>query len=121
MSSFDIDREMDVISVSSYFKGDFRFGRYARIEGCIDGTIKSTGTLIIGDQAKVKANIDGQTVVINGYLTGNVNAENIVCVGEMAEVNGTITAPNVEISDGAKINGNVVMGKFHPQFRDIES
>ena len=121
MSSFDIDKEMDVISVSSYFKGDFRFGRYARIEGSIDGTIKSSGTLIIGEQAKVEANIDGQTVVINGYLTGDVNASNIVCVGETAQVNGTIKAPNVEISDGAKINGNVVMGKFHPQFKDLDA
>ncbi len=120
MSSFDIDKEMDVISVSSYFKGDFRFGRYARIEGSIDGNIKSTGTLIIGEQARVKANIDGHTVVINGYLTGDINAESIVCVGDTAEVNGTIKAPNVEISDGAKVNGNVIMGRFHPKFKDLE-
>ena len=110
---------MDVISVSSHFKGDFKFGRYSRIEGCIDGSIKSSGTLIIGAQAKVKADIDGETVVVNGYLDGNILASNIVCIGDTAEVHGTIKAPHIEVEDGAKINGNVSMGKYHPKFSDL--
>lgn len=111
---------MDVISISSHFKGDFRFGRYTRIEGSIAGSIKSSGTLIIGEQAKVTADIDGHTVVVNGYVEGDILASSIVCVGDTAEVNGSIKAPNVEVSDGAKINGSVTMGKFHPRFKELD-
>ena len=71
-------------------------------------------------QRDIKADIEGQTIVINGNIEGNINASNMVCVGDAAVVNGTIKAPNIETSDGAKINGNVIMAKFHPEFKDLE-
>lgn len=114
-----MDREMDIISVSSHFKGDFKFGRYARVEGSIEGAVKSSGTLIIGEQASVEADIDGKVVIVNGKVEGDISASDIICVGDTGEVNGTLKAPKVEITDGAKINGDLAMAKFHPKFREL--
>ncbi len=121
IKTLDLDKEMDVISVSSSFKGDFQFGRYTRIEGSINGTIRSSGTLIIGEQAKINADIDGKTVVINGSLEGDVTASDIICVGDTAQINGRLKAPKIDVSDGAKINGELIMARFHPKFKELEN
>lgn len=118
--SLDLDKEMDVISLSSEFNGNFHFGKYARIEGKVDGSIRSTGTLIIGEQARVKANIDGCIVMVSGMVNGDITASRTVSVEDTAIVNGIIKAPNVIISDGAVVNGNIKMSDFHKKIRDLE-
>ncbi|MCX6112398.1 MAG: polymer-forming cytoskeletal protein [Proteobacteria bacterium] len=116
LQNMDIDKEMDVISLTSYFSGDFSFGKYTRIEGKIDGNIKSSGLLIIGEQALVNADISGSLIVIYGTVTGDITAERNILIQSTANVSGNIKAPAVTIMDGAKINGQISMSKYHSNF-----
>jgi len=121
LEDIDIDREMDVIGLSSYFKGNFRFGPYTRIEGKVDGVIESNGILIIASMAEVKAEINGKTVVVDGKVTGDINAEGSVIVQEHGIISGNIKAPYIEIDQGAEINGAISMGKYHSRFIELET
>jgi cytoskeletal protein CcmA (bactofilin family) len=121
LKDIDLDKEMDVIGSLSNFKGEFCFGRYTRIEGKIEGKIKSTGILILSSTSEVKAEIKGRIVVIDGKVAGNINAEECVVVQEHGLVTGNIKAPNVEIDPGATINGSIFMGKYHTRFVELES
>ncbi len=121
LKDIDIDQEMDVIGSGSNFKGNFRFGRYTRIEGKIEGNIESVGILILSSTSETKAEITGRVVVVDGKISGNINAEESVIVQEHGFVTGNIKAPNVEIDPGATINGSIFMGKFHHRFMELES
>lgn len=121
LKDIDIDQEMDVIGLASHFKGNFRFGKYTRIEGKIEGNIESAGILILSSTSETKAEINGHVVVIDGKISGNINAESSVIVQEHGSVTGNIKAPNVEIDPGATINGSIFMGKFHHRFTELES
>lgn len=121
LKDIDIDQEMDVIGLTSYFKGNFRFGQYTRIEGKIEGNIESSGILILSSTSDAKAEINGRIVVIDGKISGNINAEECVILQEHGLVTGNIKAPNVEISPGATINGSIFMGAYHQRFIELES
>jgi len=121
LKNIDIDQEMDVIGLASHFKGDFRFGKYTRIEGKIEGNVSSDGILILSSTSEIKAEINGRIVVIDGKIEGNINAEECVIVQEHGLVTGNIKSPNVEIDPGATINGSIFMGKYHQRFVELES
>ena len=112
----DLDKEMDVISLTSSFSGSFSFGKYTRVEGKVDGNIRSSGILIIGEQSSVKADISGHVLVIYGTVTGDITADHNILIQSTANVSGNIKAPAVTIMDGAKINGQISMSKYHSNF-----
>lgn len=104
---------MDVISSTSKFSGKFTFGKIARIEGEIEGEIFSQGILIIDEEAKIKANIRGLEIIINGNVEGNISAEKEVHIGKMAVIKGNIESFSVSIDKGAIIEGNICMSSYH--------
>lgn len=111
----DIDNKMDVISADSFFKGDFAFGEMSRIDGRIEGHITSSGLLIIGVNAKIKADIVGQNIVIMGLVEGNIRASRMLLVEEHGKIIGNISTPTLSIKNGGKINGDIYMAQFHPE------
>lgn len=113
---------MDVISVTSHFSGNFSFGKYTRIEGRIDGKITSSGLLIVGEKADLNAELSGNILVIQGKIQGNINAQETVMIQATARICGDIRAPKIEIEDGAKVEGNILMSKYHPNlFKKLET
>jgi cytoskeletal protein CcmA (bactofilin family) len=121
LQNMDIDKEMDVISLTSSFSGNFSFGRYTRIEGKIDGNIRSSGLLVIGERSVITADISGNMVVVYGTIHGDMTAERTIMLESTANIYGDIKAPNLVIKDGAKINGQISMSKYHSHvFKQLE-
>ena len=112
----DLEKEMDIISETSDFTGDFSFGAMTRVEGKINGSIKSSGLLYIGEKSQINAHIDGNVVVINGRVYGNVSAKELIVIDSKGEVKGDITGPTINIKDGGKINGKISMSRYHSDF-----
>jgi cytoskeletal protein CcmA (bactofilin family) len=111
----DIDSKMDVISTDSFFKGDFAFGEMARIDGRLEGHITSSGLLIVGVNAKIKADIAGQTIVVMGLVEGNIRAAKMLLIEEHGKVIGNTSTPTLSIKNGGKINGEIYMSQYHPE------
>jgi cytoskeletal protein CcmA (bactofilin family) len=121
LQNIDVDKEMDVISLTSSFSGNFSFGKYTRIEGKIDGNIRSSGLLVIGDRSVITADISGSMVVVCGTVHGDMTAERTIILESTANVFGDIKVPNLVIKDGARINGQISMSKYHSHvFKQLE-
>ena len=111
----DIDGKMDVISGDSFFKGEFAFGDMARIDGRLEGLITSSGLLIIGVNARIKADISGQTIVVMGLVEGNVRATKRLLIEEHGKISGNVSTPVLSVKNGGKINGEIYMAQYHPE------
>jgi cytoskeletal protein CcmA (bactofilin family) len=98
-----------VIGPAIKVKGNFHGKGNIIIEGSLEGSIKTDSSLLIGEKAKVKANIKAKEVVINGSVDGNVNIEKALSLGKTASVKGDIICAEISIDQGAKINGNFAM------------
>ena len=80
-----------------------------RINGSFEGKLDTRGNLTIGENAKVKANIQGDRVIIAGKLTGDVTATVSVSVIAPATISGNITTPRLSVAEGAVIDGQISM------------
>jgi cytoskeletal protein CcmA (bactofilin family) len=93
----------------SEFDGKLSFEGTVRIDGTFAGEITTNDILIIGEGAKVTADITCGSVVINGEVTGNVKATDSVELHKPAKVKGDITSPSLMIEKGVQFDGNSKM------------
>src|SRR6266513_2945269 len=61
-----VARSGAVLSSGVSIKGDVTFGKELLIDGEVEGTIKSSGALIIGQHARIRADISAGEVTIHG-------------------------------------------------------
>ncbi len=86
--------------------GEISFRDMLRVNGHIAGTVYSkVGTLIIDASARVDANIEVGTAIINGTVYGDVVAQQRVEVGATARIYGNIWTRSLAIKDGAIFDG----------------
>jgi len=66
-----------VIGPTTSFRGHLRCDGGVRIDGLFEGTIETTGNVVIGEKAKVLADIVAQNVSISGAVKGNITARRV--------------------------------------------
>ena len=93
----------------SEFDGKLNFEGTVRIDGTFTGEIGTNDMLIIGEGAKVTADISCGSVVINGEVTGNIKATEMVELHKPAKVKGDITTPSLMVDKGVQLDGTSKM------------
>ena len=91
-------------------KGDVKTDSNFRLDGYLDGTLTTTGKLVIGVTGKVDGEISCANADIEGELTGNINVDGLLILKSTARVKGNITAGKIGVENGAEFNGQCNMG-----------
>lgn len=92
--------------------GETVFQAMLRVDGHLVGSITSdSGTLIVGTNGQVDANVSVSTATINGTLNGDIVASERIQLGRTAKVMGNIQTPRLTIEDGAVFEGGCTMMK----------
>ncbi|HEX6045722.1 MAG TPA: polymer-forming cytoskeletal protein [Pyrinomonadaceae bacterium] len=90
--------------------GEANFKAMMRIDGHMSGRVSSSsGTLIVGANGKVDANIEVAVAVIHGTINGDIIATQRLELGRAAKVNGNIQTPSLIIEQGAIFEGSCKM------------
>jgi cytoskeletal protein CcmA (bactofilin family) len=93
----------------SEFEGKLAFEGKVRIDGNFTGEISTNDMLVIGDGAKVSAEISCGTVIVEGEVIGNIKATSAVELHRPAKVHGDITTPSLMIEKGVIFEGHTKM------------
>lgn len=92
--------------------GDTTFQMMLRVDGHLTGTVSSDGgTLIVGNNGQLDANVSVGIAQINGTVNGDVAATERIQLGRTARVVGNISTPKLIIEDGAIFEGGCTMLK----------
>jgi cytoskeletal protein CcmA (bactofilin family) len=92
--------------------GETEFHAMLRVDGHLIGTVASeTGTLIIGTNGQVDANIAVAAALVNGSVNGDIIASEKLQLGRTARVLGNIQSPKLIIEEGAILEGSCNMLK----------
>jgi cytoskeletal protein CcmA (bactofilin family) len=94
-----------LLGPGSVVEGKVSFQGQVRIDGRFTGEITTTDLLIIGEQAKVAAEISCGSAVVSGEVTGNITATASVELHQPARVTGAIATPSLSIDKGVVFNG----------------
>jgi len=105
------------------FKGSLTFEGTVRIDGSVEGEIRSNGTIILGEHAVIDGDVSAGTIVSGGRVTGNVMATEKVHLLPSAVLHGDVMAPIVQVEEGVRLHGNCEVegrtkGKGAEEMRD---
>src|SRR5215213_2997020 len=90
--------------------GEANFKAMMRVDGHLSGRVSSSsGTLIVGANGKVDANIEVAVAVIHGTINGDIIATQRLELGRAAKVTGNIQTPSLIIEQGAIFEGTCKM------------
>lgn len=99
-----------MIGQSIKIKGEITGSEDLVIQGTVEGTIDLTDhEMTVGETGKVKADIKGKTITINGEVTGDVTGGEKVIISKTGRVRGNIVSPRVMLEDGAVFKGSIDM------------
>jgi cytoskeletal protein CcmA (bactofilin family) len=90
--------------------GEANFKGMLRVDGHLSGQVKSEGgTLIVGNNGQVDADIEVSVATIHGAVNGDIIATQRLELGRAAKVNGNIQTPSLVIEQGAVFEGSCRM------------
>jgi cytoskeletal protein CcmA (bactofilin family) len=87
------------------FKGVLTLEGNIRVDGRLEGELRSTGTLIVGEHAVIRGNIMAGILITSGKIKGDVIALEKIKILKPGVVIGDIRTPSISIEAGAIFHG----------------
>lgn len=91
--------------------GRLQFKDGVRIDGHVDGEIRASKEVVVGEAAAIEANIDANSVVVYGTVEGDIRANRKVTLYKSARVTGEIQTAGIVIEEGARFRGCIIIGE----------
>src|SRR6266508_870194 len=94
-----------VLSRGVSIKGSVKFLNELVIDGEVEGTIDSTGTLRIGEHARIRGEIRTKSVNVGGTVDGNIFVTERCELQASCTLRGDIEAPRLVVNENASLLG----------------
>ena len=98
-----------VLGGKTQFVGKLQFKEPLRINGRFEGSIDSSGFLIISADAVVIADIKVGTLIVSGTVKGDVNALERLEILPGGKIIGNVFSPNLVMAEDTGIQGRCDM------------
>jgi len=99
-----------VLGPDCCFKGEITFDKAMRVHGRMEGKITSLGRLHVARDAKLQAEVEAASIVIEGQLRGPIIAAERLELKQSARYEGDIKAHRMIVEEGAVFSGHVSVG-----------
>ena len=100
------------ISQGIKIKGEVTGSEDLFVDGQVEGKLSLTnGSLTIGPNGHVKADVTAREVIVRGKVEGKVSGRDKVQLWSTGQVNGEVQTDRLAIEDGALLRGRVEAGK----------
>jgi len=100
---------LSIIAAGMTVSGDIESTGVVKVEGRVDGSIRSARQVLVGRQGTVHGDIETREAVIGGAVEGTISASERVEIQATAAVQGDIVTRTIVVAEGGRINGSVRM------------
>jgi cytoskeletal protein CcmA (bactofilin family) len=100
-----------IIGPSLKIKGDFHGQGNIVIDGSVEGSVKTSNYLYVGEKAKINAKIEAKEAKISGEIHGNIKVHGYLEITATAKIFGDVETAEISIEKGAMLSGNCTIGK----------
>lgn len=104
-----------IVGTSVKLKGNLKSDGDIIVNGVVTGELKTKGSVIIGKNANVVANVKAANISISGAVQGNVEATDKLEITENGKVIGDIASNVLSIAPGAMFTGKSQMSDSHKE------
>lgn len=97
-----------VLGANCSMEGVLRSRANVRLDGTFAGTLEIEGNVLVGETAKIEADIDAKNISIAGAVRGNVSGKKVQLL-RTGRIWGDIRALALTTEEGAFIDGKITM------------
>ncbi len=97
------------LGAGTSFTGRLLFDGVVRIDGEFDGEIESSGTLLVGRNARITGRVRVGRLACGGFVAADVEAASMVSISGTGRVAGSVRTPVLVMEEGGGLDGDVVM------------
>lgn len=97
-----------VLGANSIIEGVLKSNANVRLDGTFTGTLEITANILVGETAKITADINARNISIAGAVRGNINGKKVQLL-RTGRIWGDITATALTTEEGAFIDGKITM------------
>jgi len=98
-----------LIGSKSIFEGALMSNESICIEGIINGKVECRGSVVVGKEGKVRADIIAENALIGGQVNGNITTKNKLEITSAGKVKGDIETSRLVIAEGVAFEGSCRM------------
>jgi len=101
--------ERNVIAKNTTIIGDIKSDGDFRIDGTLEGSLKTDGRVIIGSDGFIKGKVEATNADIEGKFSGELLVSNTLTIKATADISGEVIIGKLSIEPGASFNGTCAM------------
>lgn len=101
--------EINVVAKNTTINGDIISEGDFRIDGTLEGNIKTKGRVIIGVEGSVKGKIDAVNSDIEGKFSGELLVQETLTIKATATISGDVIIGKLSVEPGATFNASCSM------------
>jgi cytoskeletal protein CcmA (bactofilin family) len=98
-----------LLGAGAEFEGKLTFKGTVRIDSKFKGSIVTNDVLVVGEHARIDADITCGTVIVHGQVNGNITAKDAVELHQPAKVRGDVETASLSMDRGVVLHGQVKM------------
>jgi cytoskeletal protein CcmA (bactofilin family) len=98
-----------VIGPDDFFSGNYRSHRGVRVQGRVEGSIESSGHVLIEEQAQVTADMTAENITVAGRYNGKVECRHRFEITPSGIVTGEINTDLLVVQEGGYFDGKLKM------------
>jgi cytoskeletal protein CcmA (bactofilin family) len=99
-----------ILGPDATFKGELSFEKGLRLQGRLEGKINTPGRLHISREAKMQADVEAGSIVVEGDVKGNLTASDRIELKQSARYEGDLQTSKLVVDEGAVFSGHVLVG-----------
>lgn len=101
--------ERNFIGKNTQIKGDIISEGDFRIDGSLEGGIKTKGRVIVGESGFIDGKVECTNADIEGKFSGELIVSDVLTLKVTSKINGDIITGKLSVEPGASFNGTSTM------------
>jgi len=99
----------NLIAQGTKITGDFISEGDFRIDGTIEGNVKTTGKIVVGKSGFIKGTLQGTDAYFEGKFSGKLTLSGILTLKATAHIEGEVIVGKLAVEPGASFNVTCAM------------
>ena len=99
----------NLIAQGTKITGDFISEGDFRIDGTIEGNVKTTGKIVVGKSGFIKGTLQGTDAYFEGKFSGKLSLSGILTLKSTAHIEGEVIVGKLAVEPGASFNVTCAM------------
>ena len=108
-TSTENNKEQNKIAPGTRITGNIEAKGGFRIDGCIEGTVRTPGKVVIGKEGFVNGELECENADIEGKFTGKLKISGTLSLRSTALIEGEATVSRLAVEPGATFNATCAM------------